>query len=36
MLGFSKAPSQKAIDKILRENPGSKVENVLKQALKIL
>jgi Holliday junction DNA helicase RuvA len=36
MLGFSKAPSQKAIDKILRENPGSKVEDVIKLALKML
>ena len=36
MLGFSKVPSQKAIDKIIRENPGSKVEDVIKHALKML
>ena len=36
MLGFSKGPSQKVIDKILRENPGSRVEDVLKLALKML
>jgi len=36
MLGFSKAPSQKVISKILKENPGSKVEEIIKQALKIL
>ena len=36
MLGFSKGPSQKVIDKILRENPGSRVEDVIKLALKML
>lgn len=36
MLGFSKAPSQKVIDKILRESPGIKVEQIIKQALKAL
>ncbi|MBZ4675853.1 MAG: Holliday junction branch migration protein RuvA [Anaerophaga sp.] len=36
MLGFSKGPSQKVVDKILREKPGSKVEEIIKLALKIL
>jgi Holliday junction DNA helicase RuvA len=36
MLGFTKAPSQKVIDKILRETPGIKVEQIIKQALKAL
>ncbi|MFW6267597.1 MAG: Holliday junction branch migration protein RuvA [Marinilabiliaceae bacterium] len=36
MLGFSKGPSQKVIDKILRENPGSRVEDIIKLALKML
>lgn len=36
MLGFSKAPSQKVINKILKESPGSKVEEIIKQALKML
>ena len=36
MLGFSKGPSQKVVDKILREKPGSKVEEIIKLALKML
>lgn len=36
MLGFSAAPSSKAVDKILKENPGASVEQVIKQALKML
>lgn len=36
MLGFAKAPSQKTIDKILRETPGIKLEQIIKQALKAL
>ena len=36
MLGFSKAPSQKTIDKILKDNPNSKVEEIIKLALKML
>jgi Holliday junction DNA helicase RuvA len=36
MLGFSKGPSQKSIARILKENPGSKVEDIIKLALKML
>jgi Holliday junction DNA helicase RuvA len=36
MLGFSKGPSQKVVDRILREKPGSKVEEIIKLALKML
>lgn len=36
MLGFSAAPSGKAVDKILKENPGASVEEVIKAALKML
>ena len=36
MLGFASAASQKAVDKILGENPSQKVEQVIKQALKML
>ncbi|WP_462317372.1 Holliday junction branch migration protein RuvA [Marinilabilia sp.] len=36
MLGFSKGPSQKAVNKILKDKPGSKVEEIIKQALKML
>jgi Holliday junction DNA helicase RuvA len=36
MLGFSKAPSQKTIDKILKDNPNSKVEEIIKLALKMM
>lgn len=36
MLGFQAAPSQKVIDKILKEQPELSVEQVLKLALKML
>lgn len=36
MLGFSAAPSQKAIDKILKKEPNITVEQALKLALKML
>ena len=36
MLGFSKGPAQKVIDKILRENSESRVEDIIKLALKML
>lgn len=36
MLGFAKNSAQKAIDKILKENSSVKVEEVIKQALKIM
>ncbi|TAJ14826.1 Holliday junction branch migration protein RuvA [Marinilabiliaceae bacterium JC017] len=36
MLGFAKHNSQKAIDKIFKENPAAKVEEVIKKALKML
>nr|WP_321405749.1 Holliday junction branch migration protein RuvA [uncultured Carboxylicivirga sp.] len=36
MLGFAKNSAQKAVDKILKENPSAKVEEVIKQALKIM
>ncbi len=36
MLGFAKNSAQKAIDKILTQNPSIKVEEVIKQALKIM
>lgn len=36
MLGFSVAPSQKAIDKILKKEPNITVEQALKLALKML
>ncbi|MBS2097753.1 Holliday junction branch migration protein RuvA [Carboxylicivirga linearis] len=36
MLGFAKNSAQKAIDKILKENSSAKVEEVIKQALKIM
>jgi len=36
MLGFNKNASQKAIDKILSKEPNSKVEQIVKMALKIL
>ncbi|MCU4162746.1 Holliday junction branch migration protein RuvA [Carboxylicivirga caseinilyticus] len=36
MLGFAKNSAQKAVDKILQENPSAKVEEVIKQALKIM
>lgn len=36
MLGFSKPNINKAIQTILKKNPGAKVEEIIKQALKIL
>ena len=36
MLGFAKGPSQKVVDRILRDHPESKVEEVIKLALKML
>ncbi len=36
MLGFTKNPAQKVIDKILSKTPDSKVEDIIKQALKML
>lgn len=36
MLGFAASASQKVIDKILREQPGLKVEQLIKLALKML
>ncbi len=36
MLGFAKNSAQKAIDKIMSQSPDSKVEQVIKQALKML
>ncbi|MFM2293083.1 MAG: hypothetical protein RIS29_2896 [Bacteroidota bacterium] len=36
MLGFAAAASQKAIDKIQKEQPGLKVEQLIKLALKML
>ncbi len=36
MLGFAKNSAQKAIDKILTQDPTVKVEEVIKQALKIM
>lgn len=36
MLGFAKNSAQKAIDKILSQDPTAKVEVVIKQALKIM
>ena len=36
MLGFNKANIQKAIQKILKDNPSAKVEEIIKSALKIL
>ena len=36
MLGFAKKDAEKAVDKILKEQPGQTVESVLKQALKRL
>ncbi|MCU4174571.1 Holliday junction branch migration protein RuvA [Carboxylicivirga sp. N1Y90] len=36
MLGFVKASAQKAINKILSQSPDAKVEEVIKQALKIM
>lgn len=36
MLGFAMQPSRKVVDAILKENPGAKVEMVIKMALKRL
>lgn len=36
MLGFAAAPSQKVVDKIMQENASLTVEQVIKQALKML
>lgn len=36
MLGFAKVPSQKVIDKIIASEPDSKVEQIIKKALKML
>lgn len=36
MLGFQKAPSQKAVVAILKESPGLSVEQVIKAALRML
>ena len=36
MLGFAAAPSGKAVDKILRNDPTMKVEAVIREALKML
>lgn len=36
MLGFSQPQSQKAVQKLLRETPSMRVEEVIKQALKML
>jgi Holliday junction DNA helicase RuvA len=36
MLGFAKAAAQKALDKLLKQSPNLKVEELIKQALKIM
>lgn len=36
MLGFAVAPSQKVVDKIIREDASLSIEQVIKQALKML
>lgn len=36
MLGFAAAASGKVVDKILKESPSAKVEEIIKQALKML
>ncbi|WP_430812775.1 MULTISPECIES: Holliday junction branch migration protein RuvA [unclassified Carboxylicivirga] len=36
MLGFAKNTAQKAVDKILGQSPGLKVEELIKQSLKIM
>ncbi|HRZ96775.1 MAG TPA: Holliday junction branch migration protein RuvA [Paludibacter sp.] len=36
MLGFVSAAATKAVDKVIKEQPGLKVEQVIKQALKLL
>lgn len=36
MLGFNQAPSQKVVSKLMKDNPGSTIEQIIKAALKIL
>lgn len=36
MLGFAQTPSQKAVSKILKDNPNSSIEQIIKTALKLL
>jgi len=36
MLGFAQMPAQKAVSKVLEINPALKIEQVIKQALKLL
>ena len=36
MLGFSPAPSAKVVTEILQQNPAMPVEQVIKQALKLI
>lgn len=36
MLGFPQSHAQKVVEKIVRENPSAKVENIIKEALKRL
>lgn len=36
MLGFTQVPSQKAVAKILKDNPDSTIEQIIKTALKML
>lgn len=36
MLGFTQVPSQKAVAKILKDKPGSTIEQIIKTALKML
>ncbi len=36
MLGFSQQPSMKAVKKVMEINPGLRIEQIIKQALKLL
>ena len=36
MLGFSPAPSAKVVDQVMKDNPGIEVQQVVKQALKMI
>ena len=36
MLGFQQAASSKAVDKLLKQEPGLSVEKIIKQALRML
>jgi len=36
MLGFAQAASQKTVERILKEEPGLKVEQLIKLALKMM